>query len=169
MDTETKNIVLIGMPGSGKTTLGNLLASRLNRKCIDLDDYIELENGCSIPDIFKNGEEYFRKLESKAVEKVSVEKNIIIATGGGVIKKKCNIQNLKKNGIVVFIDRPLENIISDVDISGRPLLKKGIKEIEKIYNERYDIYKAYCDFSVHNILNLETIVDDIVKSCNEYI
>ena len=159
MKTGIKNIVLIGMPGCGKTTIGKLLASKLNKKFIDLDDYIESENGCSIPDIFKNGEECFRKLESKAVEKISVEKNIIIATGGGVIK----------NGIVVFIDRPLENIISDVDISGRPLLKKGINEIEKIYNERYDIYKAYCDFSVHNTLNLEAIVDDIVKSCNEYI
>ena len=169
MKTGIKNIVLIGMPGCGKTTIGKLLASKLNKKFIDLDDYIESENGCSIPDIFKNGEECFRKLESKAVEKISVEKNIIIATGGWVIKKKCNIENLKKNGIVVFIDRPLENIISDVDISGRPLLKKGINEIEKIYNERYDIYKAYCDFSVHNTLNLEAIVDDIVKSCNEYI
>jgi len=102
------------------------------------------------------------------VEEVSLESNVVISTGGGVIKNKCNIENLRKNGIIVFVDRPLENIISDVDISGRPLLKKGIHEIKKIYDERYDIYKAYCDVSVHNTFSLEAMVEDIIKIYNEY-
>lgn len=169
MKTDTKNIVLIGMPGCGKTTIGKLLSSKLDKKFIDLDDYVENKNGSSILEIFKKGEEHFRKLESEAVEEVSLESDVVVSTGGGVIKNKRNIENLKKNGIIIFIDRPLENIISDVDVSGRPLLKKGINEIKKIYDERYSFYKMYCDILVYNIFSLEIMVDDIAKSYSQYI
>lgn len=163
MKKQVKNIVIIGMPGCGKTTIGKMISSKLNRKFVDLDDYIVDKAGCTIPEIFQKGEEHFRNIESEAVEEVSIEGSMVISTGGGVIKNQKNIVNLKKNGIVFFVDRPLENIVSDVDISTRPLLKNGTGEIEKLFKERYAIYNNSCDFSVDNIYTIEKVVDDIVE------
>lgn len=163
MKKQVKNIVIIGMPGCGKTTIGKMISSKLNKKFVDLDDYIVDKAGCTIPEIFQKGEEHFRNIESEAVEEVSIEGSMVISTGGGVIKNQKNIVNLKKNGIVFFVDRPLENIVSDVDISTRPLLKNGTGEIEKLFKERYAIYNSSCDFSVDNIYTIEKVVDDIVE------
>lgn len=167
MESKVKNIILIGMMGCGKTTIGKMISSRLNKKFIDLDEYIENKQGCTIPEIFKNGEDYFRKLECKAVDTISNEENVIISTGGGVIKNEENIINLKKNGIIFFIDRPLENIVMDVDIMSRPLLKNGTCEIEKIFKERYNLYKNYCDFLVDNVGEILKIVDNIISIYNK--
>ncbi len=160
---QVKNIVVIGMPGCGKTTIGKMISVKLNKEFVDLDDYIVDKVGCTIPEIFQRGEEHFRSIESEAVKEVSARESVVISTGGGVIKKQINIVNLKKNGIVFFIDRPLENIVSDVDISTRPLLKNGTGEIEKLFKERYAIYNNSCDFSVDNIYTIEKVVDDIVE------
>lgn len=83
-----KNVVLIGMPGSGKTTLGKILAGELDKSFIDIDEYIEKQQECTISEIFKSGEEFFRDLESRAVAQVSKREDIVISTGGGVIKNK---------------------------------------------------------------------------------
>lgn len=163
MKEQVKNIVIIGMPGCGKTTIGKLVSCKLNKRFIDLDEYIVNSVGCTIPEIFKKGEEYFRDIESEAAKQVSIEQGIVISTGGGIIKKSVNIDNLKKNGIIFFIDRPMQHIISDVDTASRPLLKKGAKEIEKLFKERYDIYNSYCDFSVDNSCDIEKVIDDIIK------
>ncbi|MBA5851018.1 shikimate kinase [Clostridium sp. cel8] len=157
-----KNLVLIGMPGCGKTTIGKILSSRLNMNFIDLDEYIEKSSSSTIPEIFKKGEEYFRDLESKAVEEVAKEKSSIISTGGGVIKRKSNMSILKENGIIVFIDRSLEDIINDINTETRPLLKNNEEEINRLFNERYDIYRKYCDFIVNN-RDIDTVVNDIIN------
>lgn len=157
-----KNLVLIGMPGCGKTTIGKILSSRLNMNFIDLDEYIEKSSSSTIPEIFKKGEEYFRDLESKAVEEVAKEKSSIISTGGGVVKRKSNMSILKENGIIVFIDRPLEDIINDINTETRPLLKNNEEEINRLFNERYDIYRKYCDFIVNN-RDIDTVVNDIIN------
>ncbi len=103
MRLKNKNIVLIGMPGCGKTTIGRSISSKLNKKFIDVDEYIECKYNKSIPQIFKeNGEEYFRNIELKSVEEISNKEDSIISTGGGVIKNEQNIINLKQNGIVSF-------------------------------------------------------------------
>lgn len=167
MRDKVKNIVLIGMPGCGKTTIGKMAASVLNKKFIDMDEYIENKYKITIPEIFKRGEEYFRNIESLAAVEVSNEYDVVISTGGGVIKNEKNIINLKKNGIVFFIDRPLENIIADVDIKNRPLLKNGTHEIEKIFNERYDSYKSYCNFLVDNTSDYEVVIDNIISIYNK--
>lgn len=163
MKGQVKNIVVIGMPGCGKTTIGKMISSKMNKKFVDLDDYIVDKAGCTISEIFQKGEEHFRSIESEAVEEVSTQESMVISTGGGVIKKQVNIVNLKKNGIIFFIDRPLQNIVSDVDISTRPLLKNGTGEIEKLFKERYEIYNSSCDFSIDNIYTIEKVVDDIVE------
>lgn len=159
----SRNIVLIGMPGSGKTTIGKMLSERLKVKFIDTDDYIEDVAKQSIPEIFKHGEEYFRKLERQAVSELSIEKSVIISTGGGAVKNYLNIKDLKKNGIIIFIDRPIKNIVQDVNISNRPLLKQGPGKLYDIFDERYELYKKYCDFWIINDEKIEDIVQKILK------
>lgn len=168
MIKEKKNIVLIGMPGCGKTTIGRLVSQKLDIGFCDIDHYIEKKEGRIIPDIFKdNGEEYFRKLESEAVEKVSKKTGCMISTGGGVVKFHKNMELLKKSGIIIFINRTVESIISDIETDGRPLLKDGKEKLYKLYRERIDLYKKYSDYEVLNEGSLEDIVEkisEIVKS-----
>ncbi|NLY46875.1 MAG: shikimate kinase [Tissierella sp.] len=157
-----KNIVLIGMPGCGKTTIGKLLSDQLNIKYCGIDEYIEKSTGKTIPEIFKNGEERFRRIEREAVKEISKEENTVIATGGGVIKYIENIDNLRKSGIIVYINRPLENIIEDIDIDNRPLIKDKKEKLYTLYEERYLLYKEYCDYEVMNTGSLQEVTQKII-------
>lgn len=156
-----KNIVLTGIMGCGKTLIGRMLANILSVEFIDLDQYIEEKWG-TINELFKKGEEHFRDIENEAVREVSVKKGIVIATGGGVVKRNENVTALKKNGIIFFIDRPLENILSDVDISGRPLLKEGKESLIQIFSKRYNLYVSTCDFHVKNDGDIQTVIKEII-------
>lgn len=158
-----KNIVFIGLSGCGKTTIGKILAKKLNMKYCDIDEYIEEREGKSIPEIFKNGEDHFREIESRAVKEVSQNSSMVISTGGGVIKLPENMEQLRKKGIIIFINRPVEDIVSDIDISNRPLLKDGKEAVYKLYRERYFLYKKYCDYEVLNKKSLPMTVDKIIK------
>ncbi|KOA18872.1 shikimate kinase [Clostridium homopropionicum DSM 5847] len=157
-----QNIVLIGMPGCGKTTVGKELSERLKIPFCDIDEYIVTSEGKSIPEIFEKGEEYFRELETKAVSKVSDIFPQVISTGGGVIKKPSNIETLKKTGVIFFINRPIEDIANDVDIKTRPLLKAGTAKLYELYKERYSLYKKYCDYQIEN-QSLEECVNKIIS------
>ena len=161
-----KNIVLIGMPGCGKTTLGKILNKELSMEFYDMDNYIERKTDKKISELFEKGENYFRDIESLACEELSKNKNVIISTGGGVIKRKENIDFLKENGIVIFIDRSVDDIIGDVDISKRPLLKEGKEKVLKLYEERYLLYKNYADEIVVNNKNIEDTKNKIIDIYN---
>lgn len=165
-----QSIVLIGMPGCGKSTIGKMIAERLNMKFYDLDSYIEDREKCTIEEIFKFGELYFRDIEEAAVKEISKESSCVISTGGGVVLRESNITALKENGIIIFIDRPVAQIISDVDVSKRPLLKDGIEKIYKLYDERYDLYKKYCDLKIVNEGTIENVINKLLNlvdiSCN---
>ena len=161
-----KNIVLIGMPGCGKTTLGKILNKELSMEFYDMDNYIERKTDKKISEWFEKGENYFRDIESLACEELSKNKNVIISTGGGVIKRKENIDFLKENGIVIFIDRSVDDIIGDVDISKRPLLKEGKEKVLKLYEERYLLYKNYADEIVVNNKNIEDTKNKIIDIYN---
>ncbi|WP_461206366.1 shikimate kinase [Clostridium sp. DL1XJH146] len=157
-----KNIVLIGMPGCGKTTIGKNLAEVLHLGFIDVDEFIETKNNEKITNMFeKYGEEYFRDKEKKAIEMVSQYNNKVISTGGGVIKHSINMANLKETGIIIFINRPVERIIEDIDTSGRPLLAENKEKIYKLYSERYDLYKKYADYEIVNDKTLEKTIEKI--------
>lgn len=157
-----KNIVLIGMRGSGKSTIGRALAHLLQRKFIDLDKVIEKEANMKISDIVaKHGWEHFRDLESKAVQEYASSKNIIIATGGGAILRDNNTNALKKNGTLVFLSAN-SNVLAEriKNCTKRPsLTNKNIEdEIEEIWQNRQnkytqaadiiiDVSKQSCDFT----------------------
>ncbi len=161
-----KNIVLIGMPGCGKTTLGKILNTELAMEFYDMDNCIERKANKKISELFEKGENYFRDIESVVCKELSKKKNVIISTGGGVIKRKENIDFLKENGIVIFIDRSVDDIIGDVDISKRPLLKEGKEKVLKLYEERYLLYKNYADKIVVNNTNIEDTKNKIIDIYN---
>lgn len=164
MNHVNKNIVLTGMMGSGKTTIGKALSEKLEMNFIDMDEYIEKSSGSTIKDIFKKGEDYFRTLESNAALEISIMNSAVISTGGGIIKKSSNIELLKKNGIIYFIDRPVDNIAADIEVSKRPLLCNGKDRLFEIFNDRYELYIKYCDVIIKNDRDIQTAVDLIIES-----
>lgn len=162
-DEKKKNIVIIGMPGSGKTTIGALVAKSLNMKFIDMDTFIEKEENMSISEMFQMSENYFRNAETNCAKKLSEENSLVVSTGGGIVKRKENLEYFKHNSIVVFLNRSLENIVSDIDIKTRPLLKENIDNVYKLYNERIQLYKESCDFEISNDSSIQEAVDKILK------
>ena len=161
------NIVLIGMPGCGKTTVGKVLAKRSGYKFCDMDSYIQEISKKTIKELFEHGEENFRDWETKACEELSKCNKTIIASGGGVVKREKNIEILKKSCTILFIDRPVERIINDVDINSRPLLKDGKERLYNLYDERYELYKKAADIQILNKGYLRDTIDIIINILNE--
>lgn len=155
---QKQNIVLVGMPSSGKTTIGKRLANELKMKFVDTDKEIERVSGKAIPEIFKTqGEAAFRDIESRVITEASAKQNCIISTGGGAILRELNVMALRGNGVIYFIDRPLEKLITTDD---RPL-SSNRDDLIKRYNERYDIYCGVADKRVINDSEIETVIDAI--------
>ncbi|MBR6510211.1 MAG: shikimate dehydrogenase [Clostridia bacterium] len=139
---EKQNIVLIGMPSCGKSTIGKMLSEKSGKTFVDTDEEIVKLSKMAIPEIFeKYGENHFRDLESEVIKEVSKKQETIIATGGGAILRQENIDLLKQNSILFFIDRPLEFLESTAD---RPL-SSNREMLEKRYNERYEKYVSAAD------------------------
>ena len=164
-----KSIFLIGMPSCGKTTVGKKIAEKLSFDFFDLDQYIEDTTKKSIPQIFDEfGEDHFRKLETEALTILSKKENAIISTGGGIVERCENIDILQKLGIVIFINRPLSNILSDVDVSNRPLLKDGKARLISLFERRIDLYKNACHIEIENNSSIDDLVlkitDEVKKN-----
>lgn len=159
--SEKENIVLCGMPGSGKSTVGALLAKELGRPFIDTDSLIVEQTGTEISDIFANqGEKVFRDIEEKIIrEKVLSISGAVIATGGGAILRENNVRALKQNGKLYFLDRPLMDLMPTDD---RPLASTA-EAIKKRYEERYELYKAVSDIRIDCDNLPEKIAEEIIK------
>ena len=157
------NIVLIGMPSSGKTLTGKALSKYIDKTFIDTDAVIVERSGMSIKEMFaQHGEAYFRQWEHDVIEELSKQNGLIIATGGGAIKNEENIQNLKQNGVVMFIDRDLEHLLVTDD---RPL-SKDANAVAKLYEERYPLYTKYGDLRVPNNYPMEISQQELDELMN---
>ncbi|ADL50112.1 shikimate kinase [Clostridium cellulovorans] len=158
-----KNLILIGMPGCGKSTIGKLAAMKLGIPFVDVDEYIENKYDAKVSEIFeKKGEKFFRDLESTCIKELSEKTDLVISTGGGSVLREENMINLKANGVIMFIDRSPEDIISDVDIASRPLLAQGSERIYTLYNERINLYTKYCDHHITNNSSIDTVVNTLL-------
>ena len=139
------NIILIGMPGCGKTTIGKELAKQLCKEFTDSDEEIVKKQGVTIPEIFADkGEAYFREIESEVIKELSSRQGLVIATGGGAVLNPQNVDLLKENGVILFLDRDLKDIEATSD---RPL-SSNRNDLEKRYKERYPIYLSSADYRI---------------------
>ncbi|MBR5774411.1 MAG: shikimate dehydrogenase [Clostridia bacterium] len=163
---QKQNIVLIGMPASGKSTVGKLLAQDLGRELVDTDEMIEKRLGCTIAEVFETrGEGYFRSVEAQVIAELSAKNGLVIATGGGAVLRSDNVMNLHKNSVVFFIDRSPENLYPTCD---RPLAST-VEAIHKRYSERYAIYCRAADVRVDcDALTPDEACAIIVREFNDY-
>lgn len=167
-----KNIVLVGMMGAGKTTIGELLATKLNRELKDIDRVIEQEQKKSIIGIFTDdGEEVFRKLESETIEKFSNMSDLIISTGGGALEKANNLSNLQKNGIIIYLKADIEELFKRVkNETQRPLLKEQdpLEVIKKLIKKREKFYLMADITIITDNKSPEKITEEIIKAIKNY-
>lgn len=157
---DKQNIVLIGMPSSGKTTVGKILSEKCGKELADTDEYIVKKIGMPISDFFARfGETEFRKIEKETVAELAATGGKVIATGGGAVLDPENVRSLKQNGVLVFLDRKVENLIATDD---RPLASRR-SALEKLYAERYDIYRAAAEVHIDANTTPEAEADAILK------
>lgn len=144
-----KNLILIGMMGCGKTTVGGLLAGRLGLELIDTDALIEARSGRSIPKIFsEHGEEYFRGLERAVSEELGERGGFVIACGGGLPMQEGAIAPLKASGVVFWLDRDPEETFDSLDTAGRPLAQRGREDFLARYRQREPVYRRWADYVI---------------------
>ena len=160
---DTLKICIIGMPGSGKSTIGRILSKKLNYKFFDTDENIEDETKTKINDIFAHeGEAHFRELETRALSKLIKINKVVISTGGGIILKNKNILNKCFNIYLqcdedVLIERASRN-------KDRPLLLTDIKKnMKNLFNERKDIYNDLADLKINTKSNIQKTITEILN------
>ena len=159
IEDKTKNIVLVGMPGCGKSHIGRLVAEKLGRELIDTDEEIVKDAGMPIPEIFaKHGEDVFRKYEHEVIVRVSKLSGKVISTGGGVVTRENNYAPLHQNSKIVFIERDIFSLPTD----GRPLSKTN--SLAAMYEKRLPMYKKFADVTVKNDSTVDACCDKIINS-----
>jgi shikimate dehydrogenase len=155
------NIVIIGMPGCGKTTVGKQLAAEMGLDFADTDEAVEQAAGMSVPDIFEYlSEAEFRQMEAEQAQRLGKDHKLVIATGGGIIKDPLNYERLKQNGFIVLLKRDLRLL----SIKGRPLAKDR-KEVMQLYRERMHLYEDFADIRI----SANCPIDEVVAAIRERI
>ena len=162
-----RNISLIGFMGSGKSTIGKILAKKLGLLFIDLDRVIELDQEKEIRDIFKiYGEKYFRELETSVIKKIYRNKNCVFACGGGVVKRRENMDIIRENSLVVYLNVSIPDIIYRLkEVKDRPLIDVENKEetIEKMMKARDVLYRKYAHIIINNDDDSDRTADMILE------
>ena len=157
---DKQNIVLIGMPSSGKSTIGKSVAKALKRPFFDSDKLIVERAGKSIPEIFEDeGEGYFRKLEQEVIGELSKKSGVVIATGGGVILRQENIDALKQNGVLFFLDRSIELL---TPTKSRPL-SRNREALKQRYTERLPLYRSAADVILAANGSVKAVTNQLIK------
>ena len=163
MKFKMQNLVLIGMPGCGKSTIGKLLAQKTGRDFFDSDDLVEQNTGHTIPEIFaESGEEVFRQYETDALKHLCKQSGIVIATGGGCVTKERNLAVLRQNSTVIWLKRDLDAL----ETTGRPLSQGG--NLQKLYQTREPLYKRFSDISVTLSSFPDETTNKILELCYEH-
>ena len=156
---QTENLILIGMPGCGKSTIGQLLAQSTGKEFVDADAEIVKLAGISIPEIFSiHGEAEFRRLETRVLEDLGKRSGMIIATGGGCVTREENYPLLHQNGRIIWLQRELEKLPSE----GRPLSKAG--NLAAMYAVRRPLYEAFSDLTISNDASAEETAQAILAA-----
>lgn len=155
------DLILIGLPASGKTSVGRALARRLDMPFYDCDEAVETAAGQSVSAIFsQRGETFFRDMESKILEDLCSREWCVIATGGGAVLRQENRLLLRRSGVVFWLDRPLEDIMSTDFQAGRPLLAEGRQALERLAAARRGLYASCACHRIPEPL-LDKAVEDI--------
>ncbi len=168
------NIVFIGMRGSGKTTVGRKIAQKLKRKFVDTDDKIIKKEQTTITTIVKNkGWDYFRRQESAAIQEISKQNMLVIATGGGVVERQENIQMLKRNSVIFYLEAKLETLMNrNKNYNDRPLVtneRTFYKDMETLLKQRQRLYRKKADERVlTDKLNIDDVVTVILEKLKTY-
>lgn len=147
-----RHLFIIGMPGSGKSSLGKRLAKETGLPFTDTDGLIVQTCGGTVASFFEAyGEEAFRRAETNTLIALSRARPMIVSTGGGLAMNPVNREIMRNHGTILLLDRPLENILSDIKLDRRPTLQeKGLPEVERLYYERMPVYRALADFRIVN-------------------
>ena len=149
------NLVLIGMPGSGKSTVGKILSRMLCMPLVDTDALVEQTAGKTIPALFaQEGEAAFRDRETAAARQAAALDNTVIATGGGIVLRPENMEALAATGLVFFRDRDLEDILGE-DHMGRPLVGRDPEKLRILYTQRIELYRKYAQYVISNTKTAE--------------
>lgn len=160
----TKSIYLCGFMGCGKTTVGKVLAKRMEMQFVDLDEYIIEKEGMSIPEIFaKHGEEHFRKLEANYIK--MLKSGFVVATGGGAIINEKTSEFARESGIVIFIDARFKSCYERIKgDKNRPLVMKNTKkQLLDLYNLRKTIYQKHSDITINGNGSINAIVEGTIR------
>ena len=161
LTAQVRNVVLIGMPGCGKSTVGRLLAQRLGKEFLDLDQLIEEKAGKSIPEIFaQEGEAHFRPLESQAAKEAGARTGCVLSTGGGIAVRDENYLPLHQNGVIVHLKRDLDLLPKD----GRPVSQRT--SLHTLWAQRKPLYLSFADLTVENNRPVEETVNEIEEELN---
>jgi shikimate kinase len=156
-----KNIVLIGMPGCGKTKVGGVLSQLLDMPLVDTDQLVVETAGRSIPELFaQEGEEAFRDRETAAARQAAAMDGVVIATGGGMVLRPENMAALSATGVVFFRDRALEAIAAE-DHGGRPLVGSDREKIYQLYTQRIELYRKYAQYTISHTDTVEEAAEQI--------
>ena len=167
MKKKFEKICVIGMPGSGKSTIGRALSDHLKFEFYDTDEQIEIESQSKINEIFnKKGEEYFRKLERSIFKKLILKKKIVVSTGGGIILKNKDLLNQTFN---IYLKCDLKTLIKRTSRNkNRPLLKNNVeKNIKILFNDRKEIYNETANFTINATSNTQKTIKTILEHLNQ--
>jgi shikimate dehydrogenase len=160
IESGVRNIILVGMPGCGKTTVGKILAKKLSRELIDADDHLTQKEGRTPEDIIKNdGEDAFRVLETETLRDITKLSGKVISCGGGAVLREENRELIRQNSICIYIQRPTEKLAT----AGRPLSAGGTERLKALFETRDPLYKECADFCVALEENGEKCAQKIIE------